>query len=39
MKNLIVSNQAINQLIEDEQVEEIWINAPGTGKLGLKIVL
>ncbi len=29
MKNSIVSNQAINQLIEDEQVEEIWINAPG----------
>lgn len=29
MKNYIVSNQAINQLIEDEQVEEIWINAPG----------
>jgi len=29
MKNSIVSNQAINQLIEDEEVEEIWINAPG----------
>ena len=29
MKNSIVSNQAINQLIEDEQVEEIWINATG----------
>ena len=29
MKNSIVSNKAINQLIEDEQVEEIWINAPG----------
>lgn len=29
MKNKIVSHQSINQLIEDEVVEEIWINAPG----------
>ena len=29
MKNQIVSNSLINDLIQDETVEEIWINGPG----------
>ena len=29
MKNQIVSNSLINELIYDESVEEIWINGPG----------
>ena len=29
MKNHIVSNSLINELIQDDTVEEIWINGPG----------
>jgi len=29
MINQMVSNQSINELIEDEGIEEIWINGPG----------
>ena len=29
MKNHIVSNSLINDFIQDDSVEEIWINGPG----------